>query len=185
MKNYTQEWNTQFKKNVSNLGKFNLCLEIGCFEGMTSNYIVENLLEDGGSLICVDPLDDLYLKDISILNQTENFFVGQYERFLENTKEYFGNKIYLFRDISTNVYNTLKTDFSNKFSFIYIDGDHRPETVYLDAMNCFELCSTDGYILFDDFKWKDTFLGIDKFLTEKKNLFVELIRNDQLLIKKL
>ena len=58
---YTHNWNSEFKSNTNNLGKFNLCLEIGCFEGLTSNYICDRLLNHNGKLICVDPLTDNYL----------------------------------------------------------------------------------------------------------------------------
>lgn len=185
MKNFTQEWNGQMKLNVNNLGRFDLCLEIGCFEGRTSNFIVENLLSEKGKLLCVDPLLDQYVFDNSELNDTENFFEGQYEKFINNTKDYLGHKIILYRDISSNVLNKLKENFSGKISFIYIDGDHRPESVYLDGLYSFELCSSGGYILFDDYKWKDTHIGIDKFLLEKKGLYEEVLRNEQIMIKKL
>ena len=185
MKNYTQEWNGNMKLNVSNLGKFDLCLEIGCFEGRTSNFIVENLLSENGTLLCVDPLLDKYVSDDSELNSTESFFEGQYEKFINNTKDYLGHKIKLYRDISSNALKELKKKFSGKISFIYVDGDHRPESVYLDGLDSFDLCSIGGYILFDDYKWKDTHIGIDKFLSEKNGQYEEVIRNEQIMIKKL
>jgi hypothetical protein len=64
MKNYTEKWNGGFIKNTNIFVKnIDLCLEIGCFEGMTSNYIVDNILTENGKLICVDPLTDIYLND--------------------------------------------------------------------------------------------------------------------------
>lgn len=70
---------------------FNLCLEIGCFEGYTSNIIVEHLAENG-KLICIDPLKDEYLvdnltKEDKIGNETRwKYFEGQYERFNQMLK---------------------------------------------------------------------------------------------------
>jgi len=68
-----------------------LCLEIGCFEGYTSNIIVEHLAENG-KLICIDPLKDEYLvdnltKEDKIGNETRwKYFEGQYERFNQMLK---------------------------------------------------------------------------------------------------
>jgi hypothetical protein len=66
---YTREWNHEFVKNTKsiNLNNQNLCLEIGSFEGLTSNYIVDNILSANGKLICVDPLTDNYLVEIHLL----------------------------------------------------------------------------------------------------------------------
>lgn len=192
MKTYTKDWNIHFTNNVTNVSDFSLSLEIGCFEGLTSNYIVDNLMSPKDILICVDPLTDKYLNtdltdnDIE-LNETEySFFEGQYDRFISNVGEHIkSGKIILYRDLSINVYHKLEKDFGKNFSFIYIDGDHRPESVYIDAINCFYLCKKNGYILFDDFLWKDTRLGIDKFVEEKFDELKIVQKGEQLLIKKL
>jgi len=192
MKNYTKNWNELFIRNVKHVSEFELSLEIGCFEGLTSNYIVEHLLGKDGKLVCVDPLTNNYLNDKLTsndieLNATEySFFDGQYERFINNTQEHINSgKIILYRDLSFNVYGKLQKDFGKNFSFIYIDGDHRPESVYIDAINCFDLCKNGGYILFDDYLWKDTKLGINKFIEEYKNQLEIVVDGPQLLIKKL
>jgi len=191
MKNYTKNWNTQFTNNVNHVKDFSLCLEIGCFEGLTSNHIVEKLMSGDDVLVCVDPLTDNYLNnnltntDVE-LNKTEySFFEGQYDRFINNTQEHItSGKIILYRDLSFNVYDKLQSDFGKNFSFIYIDGDHRPESAYIDAVKCFDLCKKDGYILFDDFLWKDTKLGINKFLGEYSNELKIITQGEQLLIQK-
>lgn len=192
MKNYTKNWNTHFKNNVENVKDFSLCLEIGCFEGLTSNYIVENLMSIDDKLICVDPLTDNYLNENltdedKILNNTEYlFFTGQYDRFINNIKEHLDSqKIILYRDLSINVFDKLLEKFGKNFTFIYIDGDHRPDGVYVDAVNCFNLCKKDGYILFDDYLWRDTGKGINKFLNEFYSEYVLVRKNEQVLIKKL
>ena len=58
-----------------------------------------------------------------------------------------------------------------------MDGDHRAEAVYLDGINCFDLCMPGGYVIFDDWDWTDTTgakitqIGIQKFLDEKKGQY--------------
>ena len=99
--NYTHNWNQEFISSVKhiNLSNQKLCLEIGCFEGLTSNYISDNILSDDGKLICVDPLEDNYLvtdlTDFDINNNKNgwSYFSGQYGRFMSNTSKNTENKI--------------------------------------------------------------------------------------------
>jgi predicted O-methyltransferase YrrM len=192
MDNFEKNWNQHFINNTNRMSNIDLCLEIGCFEGLTSKYICDKLLSENGKLICVDPLTDVYLNDnlseTDILNNTKEFdyFSGQYERFTNNVGEYLkSGKITLIRDLSKNVYHSLIEEFSSKIDLIYIDGDHRPDSVYLDAINCFELCKIGGYILFDDYFWKDTGVGIDRFLKEYEEKYELLIKDSQVLINKI
>jgi hypothetical protein len=194
MKNYTQNWNQLFIQNTEQFlnQKFDLCLEIGAFEGLTSNYISDNLLSENGKLICVDPLTDVYLNDnLSEIDKIKNntdfhYFKDQYNRFCNNVREHLdSNKIDLIRELSVDIFPELIEKYENRFDFIYIDGDHRPEGVYIDAINSFKLCKKDGFILFDDYLWYDTGVGIDRFLNEYSGRYELLIKEYQILIKKL
>lgn len=40
------------------------------------------------------------------------------------------------------------------FDFIYVDGSHKAEDVYEDAVSCFALCKVGGIIMFDDYQWE-------------------------------
>lgn len=193
MKKYTYNWNREFIKNTSKFKKKILnCLEIGCFEGLTSNYIIENLISESGKLTCIDPLSDVYISENpsnsdSIKNNIDfKYFEGQYSRFINNVREHLDSgKIELIRDFSSKILPELKMTHFEKFDFIYIDGDHRPESVYFDGVNCYELCKKNGYILFDDYKWNDTGTGIDRFLLEYSNKIKILIKDYQVLIQKI
>lgn len=192
MKNYTQDWNGEFIKNTQNLKDFNLCIEIGSFEGLTSNYIVDNLLSTDGKLICIDPLTDNYLNDnlseIDIIKNNGEFsyFNNQYDRFINNVDEHINTgKIELVRELSSKSFKSLIEKYKGKVDFIYIDGDHRPEGVYIDSINSFELCKIEGFILFDDYLWEDTKDGIDKFLLEFQDKIEIIIKDYQVLIKKI
>jgi predicted O-methyltransferase YrrM len=196
---YTKEWNQEFIKNIKNIRLSNqdLCLEIGSFEGLTSNYIVDNILSEKGKLICIDPLTDNYLvenlseKDIENNKNGWGYFSGQYERFIENTKlNIENNKIELYRELSSEAFPKLKEIYMNQFDFIYIDGDHRDFAVYFDAVNSFELCKKNGYILFDDYLWEDfsnykiTKDGVDKFLMEYSDKIEVVFSDYQLMVRK-
>ena len=197
MKNYSEGWNLSFQIATKDLNNLDLCLEIGCFEGLTSKYIVEKLLTENGILICVDPLTDNYLNDNLNEKDVENnktiykYFESQYDRFVSNCNHELQNeRIKLLRDLSSNVYPTLIEDLKGMFDLIYIDGDHRADAVYLDAINCFELCKNGGHILFDDYSWGGEYgtnapsIGIDRFLSEYEGKYQIITKSYQVMIKK-
>lgn len=179
-KNFTQDWNGEFKKNTKGI-QVETALEIGCFEGLTTNYICDNLLKEGGRVICVDPLTDEYLPG----HKDNAMFVGQYDRFVRNTA---GRPIQLVRKKSIDAFQELK---DLRFGLIYIDGDHTENGVFADATMYWNLLldsprGAGGYMLFDDYQQsEETARGINRFLeTQKKNY--ELLVNDyQILIRRL
>lgn len=192
MEEFTQLWNSEFKKSTEGM-KFNFVLEIGCFEGLTTHYICHNLLNPGGRVICVDPLEDRYLTENLNQYATDlnadcgDMFVGQYDRFIRNTK---GLPVELLRMKSSDL---LKVEGFHhyRFDLIYIDGDHRADAVYADAKLAFQHCKIGGHILFDDYEWKpeveeSTMKGINRFIDEmptRKMIVVK--RGYQILCKKL
>lgn len=199
MEDFTQDWNSEFRKNTEFLkGKVHFALEVGCFEGLTTNYICDFLLDTSDKnarMIAVDPLWEQYLPpdkmkglgynpdDPAIVASWPDF-KGQFERFTRNTK---GKPVELFRDISRNAW---KTDafYHYRFDFIYIDGDHTEDEVFNDGMEAFRCCLKDGYILFDDYGWREeTKRGIDRVLQKLEGLYerVPLQSDYQVMIKKL
>jgi predicted O-methyltransferase YrrM len=195
--NYTYNWNQEFKKNTEDLKNLNLCLEIGCFEGLTSNYIIENILSENGKLFCVDPLTDNYLNtnltetDVKNNQTIYGYFNNQYNRFTENVKKHIiSNNLRLYRNISEIILPQLIKDYENSFDLIYIDGDHRASAVYLDGVNSFKLCKSGGIIIFDDYSWgtmygdESTNKGIDRFIEEFESDIIVLIKGYQVVIKK-
>lgn len=184
--------------NTKGLGKFDLAMEIGCFEGRTSNYIVDNLLTENGKLICIDPLADGNTPTIPM----QPVFKNQYDRFYNNVKEHINsNRIVLFatesqkelRKFAVGDYEDerivnikLHDKIYENIDFIYIDGDHDPEMVYIDAVNSFRYAKVGGIILFDDYNWRDVHnAGIDKFLEEYKGRYELMLKDYQVMIKKL
>lgn len=192
---YTHNWNQAFKTNTNGLCCYELCLEIGCFEGLTSNYITERLLSSTGKLVCVDPLTNNYLndalteKDVKDNETIYSYFNNQYDRFIENTRHN-ANRIELHRKLSSEAYPELIEKYNGQFDLIYIDGDHRASAVYIDAINCFKLCKNGGIIIFDDYGWgkkyneEATNVGIDKFLNEYQDQYILKSRGEQVVIQK-
>lgn len=196
---YTHNWNQEFIENTNIIPKKSLdnVLEIGSFEGLTSNYIVDNLLTEAGKLFCIDPLTDVYLNNNLTEKDKENnqtiykYFNNQYDRFISNTAKN-TSKINLIRKLSIEAFPELLLNKKNYFDLIYIDGDHRADAVYIDAINCFKLCKVDGYIIFDDYAWGNeiykeqaTRFGVDKFLNEYKDNISIILKNYQIMIKRI
>lgn len=175
MAEYTQDWNYEFKKNTKGI-KVNTALEIGCFEGLTTNYICDNLLEEGGRTICVDPLTDEYLPG----HKDNAMFIGQFDRFTRNT---LGRPVELVRKKSQEAFEQLK---DLRFGLIYIDGDHTEQGVFTDAVMYWNvLVESGGYMLFDDYGQADeTRRGIDRFLETQKGNFDLLVKDYQVLIRR-
>lgn len=174
---FTQDWNSEFKKNTEGL-KIDFALEIGCFEGLTTCYICDNMLKPGGRIICVDPLTDEYLPG----HKDNDMFKGQYERFIRNTS---GRPVELIRKKSQEVW--AMPGFSDyRFDFIYVDGDHRKEAVYSDGAQGFDVLRVGGVMLFDDYDGYDqgTKDGVDEFLKLYSAWLTVIHKGYQLMIKK-
>lgn len=195
-KQYTQNWNQEFIKNTKGIGKFDLCLEIGCFEGLTSNYIIDNLLNENGKIICVDPLCDQYIP--GNIDEYTSMFTGQFERFRNNTKEHIesGKLIFIHDRFEVAVSSPINIGFWKavkwNIDFVYIDGDHSPRMVYSDAIYSFALLKPEGVtpgsggiMLFDDYLWNGKpNPGIDKFLKEYEGQYTMMINDYQVMIQK-
>ena len=185
MQEFTEDWNQEFRKNTLGM-KCNFALEIGCFEGLTTCYICDLMLNPGGRIICIDPLDETYLttdldEDAEKMNKDFKMFKGQFDRFMRNTK---GKPVELLRTTSITVFNTDKFD-EFRFDFIYIDGDHREKAVFYDAVGAWECLAQGGHMLFDDYKWDEgTKRGIDRFLRKYGGLLTIEIKDYQLMIRK-
>lgn len=175
IRNYSIGWNTEFIYNTAPLGKFDMVLEVGGFEGVNTKYICENLLNEGGRVNVVDPLEDYYIE-----GDTEHpYFRDQHQRFLRNTR---GCTINLYRgksEVELPKLNALRHDLC------YVDGDHRKESVYFDLCWAFAITKVGGYVLADDYEWReDTKEGIDKFLSEFSGTLEVISKGYQVLIQK-
>ncbi len=172
-------WINPFIESTKDLPKFDFMMEVGSAEGLTAKYMCENMLEEGGRMIVVDPLNDYYIKEED--QKDYPYFKQQYQRWKRNTR---GLPIELFREDSRSV---LPKFHAFRFGFIYLDGNHTGEVVYIDSKNSFPILKKGGYLLWDDYDiWsEDTKAGIDKFLSEYEGQY-EIIKNSyQLLIRKL
>lgn len=146
-------WEQLFKKQGLVGTHFLNFLEIGCFEGRATNYLLENVLTGNGCKIhVIDIFSDL-LEESGQKSDSNYDFSKMYENFVHNTQEH-SDRIVIHNGPSERI---LKTDFqNNSFDFIYIDGSHATPDVLQDAILCHPLLKVGGLMLFDDYLWVDT-----------------------------
>lgn len=164
-------------------------LEIGAFEGMGTNYFIDNFLCGTNSFItCIDPWIKYSESTVTKLNEWDHWInENNYDTFIANTA-YNKNKIIMKKGLSCDVLPTLE----KVYDFIYIDGDHSEKAVWLDAVYSFQILRLNGIIIFDDYTWntgdKSPKNAIDKFLAEYKHC-IEVIsinyQDDQVTIRKI
>lgn len=122
-------------------------LEIGSFEGMSTLWLLQNILSHPTSKItCIDTFeggDDIY--------RTLNINTTDLEnRFIANTSSYI-NKITRLKGKSQEILRTLP--LLTKFDFVYIDGSHRAPNILEDTILAFRLLKNKGTMIFDDYQW--------------------------------
>lgn len=190
--NYSANWfkpsNFMILEQYQNINNINF-LEIGSFEGMSTNHFIDNYLTGNNSFItCIDPWIKYSESTITKVEGYDNLINElTYHIFLNNT-HHNNHKIIINKGLSINILPTLE----KIYNFIYIDGDHSEIAVWNDAIYSFKILKINGIIIFDDYIWnkgmKSPQNAIDKFLdTYEKQ--IELISIDyvvnQVIIKKI
>lgn len=172
MKNYhfTQSWFTS--NDLEQILPVNTkeeihILEIGCFEGQSSVWFIENLLENPkSSITCIDPFISYNQKHNSLNSYDEkmtenNFeeisegyvFTNEYDTFKNNIKETNKSKqVTIIKNFSEDTLPTLITT-NKKYDIIFIDGNHTAPYVLSDAIMSWKLLKVNGIMVFDDYLW--------------------------------
>ena len=182
---YTKNWfnKTEIKQNILNYvtnNKVNNILEIGCYEGLSSVFFADNLLDHPeSSLTCVDPFTTIEKNSCSSMfkNKEENFDFN-----ISICKN--SNKISIRKIISDKFFETN----DKYYNFIYIDGCHKPDFIVRDMKNSFKYLKKDGIMWMDDYKGgrgNKIKNAMDSFLKEYKGKYLMLHKKYQLAIKKL
>jgi len=133
----------------------NNVLEIGCYEGRATTYLLDNFLK----------------KDI-IYDVIDTFGGSLEESGMLGTKDRLAQDNFIFNNFKHNISFHSKINFSiyqnisqlqlpklveqgKKYDFIYVDASHRSDDTLVDAYYSHQLLNPGGMIIFDDYGWKD------------------------------
>ena len=111
-------------------------LEIGSFEGMSTIWMLENILtEESSQIFCIDAwaewTGDAFVKFVSNINKTG-----------------LKDKVHIVKGDSSEELRIFPKEY---FDFIYVDGDHDEKAVIKDAIGSFRVLKKGGIIAFDDY----------------------------------
>jgi predicted O-methyltransferase YrrM len=132
-------------------------LEIGSFEGKSTVWFLENLLQNqNSSITCIDPWTSYSQTNDSFESynseNTEWDFKNHKNTFLYNIKESgFENKVNIIQGFSHEILPELI--HKKKFDIIFIDGNHTAPFVITDAVFSWYMLKPDGLLIFDDYQW--------------------------------
>jgi predicted O-methyltransferase YrrM len=149
-------------------------LELGAFEGRSTAWIVENMLEDGGVLVSVDTWAGGEEHAAMDIGEAEKNFNHNLKLL---TEKYDKRTVLKYKMTSYEALTTLAG--GPPFDFIYIDASHTAPDVLTDACLAWPLLKDKGIMVFDDYLWgelRDVLhrpkLAIDAFT----NIFAEQMK---------
>lgn len=160
-------------------------LQLGCFTGDASVWLLENVLTGSGSILMdVDTWRGAPNEPI----QTQMDFDDVFYTYRAKT-DYFHNR--LFKQITTFDY-LFKYNYMKEYDFIYVDAHHTSASAFLDSELSWPLLKSDGILAIDDYEWQHPDgvdihapkIGIHMFLDRHAGEYDELVRNQQLWIRK-
>lgn len=145
-------------------------LEIGCYEGRATVWMLENIATHPSATIdCIDSREQpSFWRNVLAAKSPE--------------------KVSLDTGLSRDL---LRTYATNAFDFVYVDGSHGTVDVLEDAVLSFRLLKLRGIMGFDDFEWKDRASpdgtpkpAIKAFLNIYKPKIAVLLKDYQVWIRK-
>ena len=131
-------------------------LEVGCFEGASTCYLIETLSQHHPVEIhCVDSWE-------GGIEHQDNDMAAVAARFQHNVRVALARTphpvtLHVHQGFSdTRMIGLLAAGKVNYFDFIYIDGSHQAPDVLSDAVLGFKLLKVGGVMAFDDYIWQET-----------------------------
>jgi predicted O-methyltransferase YrrM len=130
-------------------------LEIGSFEGRSTVWMIENIMQPGDELVCVDTWAGGEEHSKINMGAVEARFDANVAKALDKFQHRALHKV---KDTSTfAISREMKwIPVKNKaFDFIYIDGSHQAPDVLADAVMSWQILRMGGIMVFDDYMWGD------------------------------
>lgn len=160
-------------------------LEVGCFEGRATVWMLENILTAPSSKIhAIDTFEGSveHTELTEVLTNLEDTFRKNIEPYKE--------KVVVWKGYSQDVIRRFEPN--TRFDFVYVDGSHQAPDVLEDAVLSFRLLNKGGVMIFDDYGWHkydnrrmNPGMGIDAFIDVFKDKLQVIFKNYQVGIQKL
>ena len=120
-------------------------LEIGSFEGLSTNYLLDNfLIGEEDSIYCVDTWEG---------GQEHDMDMGEVERRFRTNIADHSQKVKIYKGNSYDKLLELNREHRDSFDFIYIDGSHDSWDVLSDLVLAWPLLKIGGIMGCDDYLW--------------------------------
>jgi len=154
-------------------------LEIGCFEGRATLWLLKNLPQ------CTIWANDVF-EQTSEYKEYGDYNHNYHDNFISNIEPY-KDRVTVLRGYSFYVLQDLIKN-NESFDIIYIDGSHKAVNVLQDMVLSWELLNDNGIMICDDYEW-DRFVdnpkkAIDAFLDIYKDKYILLEKGSQVILKK-
>lgn len=123
-------------------------LEIGSFEGRSTVWIVENMMDGDGNITCIDTWEGGEEHGDEDMGTVE-------ERFIFNMQLLQSKKACRLSARQGKSVDELADCIAagETYDFIYIDGSHLAKDVMTDACMAWPLLKPKGLMVFDDYLW--------------------------------
>lgn len=131
-------------------------LEIGSYEGRSTTWTVENMMEEGGQIICIDTWEggEEHKAAANDMSEVEKNFDHNMKLLKASHSEAIIGKAKGLSHIKlAEMIGDDEEDWIEHFDFIYIDGSHIAKDVLTDACMAWPLLKKDGIMVFDDYMW--------------------------------
>lgn len=185
---YSQDW---FTPNIPHLaallhglvGRDDVrFLEVGCFEGRSTVWFLENILTAPSSTItCVDTFRGSQEHE-SIAVDRDRLLAT----FRANVAPHAG-RVRVLEGESRAILRSMPPEPT--FDMVYIDGSHRAPDVLSDAVLSWPLVLPGGLLVFDDYAWRGEGSrprgAIDAFLKVHRGQYELLLKKYQVAIRRL
>jgi predicted O-methyltransferase YrrM len=128
-------------------------LEIGSFEGRSTVWIIENMMEDDGFIDCIDTWEGGEEHGSEDMREVEARFVHNAELATNGIPKHYdqwkGTSVSRLADLIVGEVGP----GLGSYDFIYIDGSHVAKDVLTDACMAWPLLKPKGIMVFDDYLW--------------------------------
>jgi len=157
---FTADWfsnglvNFEFVKAHAD-SKLSSILEIGSHEGRSACWMLQNLLTEDGVITCIDPFGNTPLNAYSNDKLPKHRIIQQIHKHNTDLAKLPTQTVEVMPVMSYHGLAQLIVD-RREYELIYVDGSHCSDAVLADATMAFGLLKSGGFMIFDDYLWRES-----------------------------